>query len=69
MQLVTKAFDGDKLEAVNHLSQLFKPVEKEQFLTMYSSKKKLQQWGTDIGWVISAIVGVIGAITSSVLKH
>jgi hypothetical protein len=64
MQIIYKAFEGDKLDIISCLSRYFKDGEKEQFLLMNSFQNRLKQLGTTIGWLISAIIGIIGAVVS-----
>ena len=52
------------MEIINHLSGFFNDHEKEQFLTTRSFQNILQQLGTNLGWLISAIIGIIGAVIS-----
>ena len=64
MKLVTEAFEGNKIEAVNHLSGVLEDRDKEQIVAMDSFGDKLQQLGTNVEGIISAIVGIISAIVS-----
>jgi hypothetical protein len=70
IQQICTAFEGNKLEVISQLSTFFS-LSKEQFLTEDSFRNKLQLWGTDIGWLVSAIIGIIGAIVSvvTIFKH
>jgi hypothetical protein len=60
--LVYQAFEGGKLDAVNYLSNHFK--DNEDFISRNSLGNELQQLGNVLGWIISAILGIIGAVVT-----
>ena len=71
MKLVTEAFEGDKLDAINHLSGFLEDHDNQPVVATDSFGNRLQHLGTDIGGVISAIVGIIGAVIAiiTLVKH
>lgn len=64
IQKICKVFDGDELEVVNNLSKLLEREDKEIVSTTETLKNTLQQLSTSLEWIISAIVGLTGAVIS-----
>lgn len=61
IRIIAKTFEIDKLGVLN---QLPKDRKKEQFSGRDALMLQIQQLGTDVGWLISAMIGIIGAVVS-----
>jgi hypothetical protein len=63
--LVCSGFDStDKFEPIKVLSTFFKGEHGKQFLSKDSLEIKIRELGGDLGWIISAVVVVVGALIS-----
>ncbi len=65
IRIIAKTFEIDKLGVLN---QLPKDRKKEQFSGRDALMLQIQQLGTDVGWLISAMIGIIGAVVS-IITH